>query len=496
MKEKRMPTVVIFGRTNVGKSTLFNRLIEEKKAMVSDIPGTTRDSNARVMQWNGVAFELIDTGGIMNPTVDVMFKKDKIKVAESVDEIDSKVQKQAVVYLKAADLVLFVVDNQTGALPQDRKMITLLRKNLTEEEKSKILLVANKADSLKSMFDVNEFNRLGLGEPIAVSAVTGTGTGDLLDIVVKALKKRKVNKKADDKERETISVCFVGKPNVGKSSLLNSLLGYEKVIVSPIAHTTREPQNTEIIYNDKSITFVDTAGISRHGHRGGLEKYGIDKSLEALWQADVALLVLDVSEELTHQDIKLTQEIIDRGKSMIIIANKWDLVGERDTKEYTQRIRSVLSFASWAPIQFISAKTGEKVKKIFDLVLEVNDIRHKEISDSQLSHFLSKIVKIHLPAKGKGINPPHIYEIKQISTNPPRFTVRIGPNDSLHFSYMRFIKNQLRERFGLDALPIKIKIENNPDIHSRPDSDKPGKKRPIAGRPAPAPKGYKPAQRR
>lgn len=496
MKEIKIPSVVIFGRTNVGKSTLFNRLIEAKQAIVSDTPGTTRDSNAKEIQWNDVAFELIDTGGIISPTVEVMFKKDKVKVAKNVDEIDVKVQKQAVGYLKSADVVLFVVDNQTGILPQDRQMITLLRKHLTDEEKGKIIVVANKADSLKSLFDANDFNKLGLGEPVAVSAVTGSGTGDLLDAVVKKLKKIKKAKKPKTKKDEQISVCFIGKPNVGKSSLLNSLLGYEKVIVSPIAHTTREPQNTEVEYGGKTIVFVDTAGISRHGHRGGLEKYGIDKSLESLWQSDIALLIIDVNEEITHQDIKLAEEIIERGKSLIIIANKWDIVEKRDTKKYTQDIYRAFPFATWAPIQFISAKTGEKVQKIFDLILRIDEARHTEISDSQLSHFLSKIVKIHRPAKAKGIRPPHIYEIKQTSSNPPRFIVRIGAEDTLHFSYLRFIKNKLREKFNLEAIPIKLKIEKNPAIHGHRDDLRPGKKRPIPGRPAPAPKGYKPAQRR
>lgn len=499
MKEKRTAKVVIFGRTNVGKSTLFNRLVEEKQAITSDIPGTTRDSNSRIIQWNGVAFELIDTGGIIDPTLETMFKKDKIKIAGSVDEIDLKVQKQAVSHLQNADLVLFVADTQTGILPQDRQMVSLLRKSLSKEDKDKIIVVANKTDSLKSHFDANEFSKLGLGDPIGVSATTGVGTGDLLDIIVKQLKRRKLDKKpkAEKDKDKAISVCFVGKPNVGKSSLLNALLGYEKVIVSPVAHTTREPQNTEVEYKGQKIVFIDTAGISRRASKRGLERYGANRTLESLWQSDVALLLIDINEGFTHQDVKLAEEIVSRGKSLIVIANKWDLVEDRDTKKHTQKIKAHLPFVSWAPIQFISAKTGEKVQKIFDLILEAAAVRKKEISDSQLQHFLSKIVKLHKPAKASGINPPHIYEIKQVSSNPPRFTVRIGANDTLHFSYLRFIQNKLRERFELGGMPIKIKIEKNPSIHSVAEVGRPkGKKRPIAGRPAPAPKGYKPARRR
>lgn len=498
MKEKRTPTVVIFGRTNVGKSTLFNRLVEDKQAITSDIPGTTRDSNAKVIQWNGVAFELIDTGGIIDPTAETMFKKDKLKIAGSVAEIDLKVQRQAVRYLKSADVVLFVADNQTGILPQDRQMVGLLRKHLSDEDKSKIIVVANKSDSRKSVFDATEFTKLGLGQPIPVSAATGSGTGDLLDMVVKQLKKRKVDKKAKDKEsiEKPIRVCFIGKPNVGKSSLLNALLGYEKVIVSPVPHTTREPQDTEIEYQGKTLVFVDTAGIARHSSKRGLEKYGATRTLEALWRSDVALLMIDIEEGITHQDVKLAQEIVDKGKSLIIVANKWDLVKNRDTQEYTKKIRAHMPFIAYSPIQFISAKTGEKVQKIFDLILETSAAGKTELSDTKMKHFLSKIVKIHRPAKASGIKPPHIYEIKQVSTNPMRFTIRIGANDTLHFSYLRFIQNKLREYFDLKAAPIKLKIENNPTVHGKAEEGRPkGKKRPIAGRPAPAPKGYKPGRR-
>ncbi len=492
-KGKRTPVVAVFGRTNVGKSTLFNRLVGNKQAIVSDIPGTTRDSNSQIIQWNGIAFELVDTGGILNPTVETMFKKDKIKVAASVDEIDLKVQKQAVRYLKSADLVLFVADVQTGVLPQDRQMVTLLRKNLSKEDKNKIIVVANKADSTKKFFDIGDFSKLGLGQPMAVSATTGSGTGDLLDEVVKRLKKAKVAKKAKDKEEDkAISVCFIGKPNVGKSSLLNAVLGYEKVIVSPVPHTTREPQDTEIEYKGHKIVLIDTAGISRRTSRHGLEKYGEERTLETLWKSDIAFLVIDINEGLTHQDVKLAQEVIDRGKSLVIVANKWDAVEKRDTKEYTRKIHASIPFAMWAPIQFISAKTGEKVSKIFDLILEASEIRKKELSETALKHFLARIVRLHKPAKASGLKPPHIYEIKQVSSNPPRFTVRIGANDTLHFSYLRFIKNKLREQFDLGGLPIKLKVENNIAVHGKAEEARPKlKKRPIAGRPAPAPRGYR-----
>lgn len=491
-----MPLVVIFGRTNVGKSTLFNTLVEKKQAIVSDIPGTTRDSNANVVRWGGFAFQLIDTGGIINPDQQVLFKKPKGgKETKTVEEINIKVQKQAVNYLKTADLVLFVVDNKIGVMPADRQMVTVLRKNLTGKIEDKMFLIANKVDSQAQAADAAEFNKLGLGEPIHISAVTGSGTGDLLDLIVKFLKKKKLSVKDVADEEEKISVCMLGKPNVGKSSLLNSLLGYEKVIVSPIPHTTREPQNTELEYLGRKIVLIDTAGIAHHTDKAeGLERYGVEKSLGALRRADITLLVLDINEVLTHQDARLVEEIVDAGKSLIIIANKWDLVKERDTKKFTAIIRDHFSFANWAPIQFTSAKTGEKVQKIFDLILELDAARKIKLSDSQLSHFLSKIVKIHRPAKGSGTRPPHIYELKQEDTNPPAFAVRIGPDDNLHFSYTRFIINQLREKYGFNGVPIKIYIENKPKVHGQ--MGLPGRKRAIPGRPPAVPRRYRAARRK
>jgi GTPase len=496
---KKLPLVVIFGRTNVGKSKLFNTLVEKKQAIVSDIPGTTRDSNSNTVHWDGFAFQLLDTGGIINPNEGLLFNKNqRQKEFKSIDEINVKVQQQAVEYLKEADLVLFTVDNKVGIMPADRQMVGILRKNLTGIIEDKIMLVANKVDSLAQAADAAEFNKLGLGEPILVSAATGSGTGDLLELIVKFLKKKKlaVKDKAGAEKPESISVCILGKPNVGKSSLLNSLLGYEKVIVSPIPHTTREPQNTELDYKDKKIILIDTAGISKHAHlTESLEKYGIEKSLATLRKADVAMLVIDISETITHQDAKLVEEIVEAGKSLIIIANKWDLVKTRDTKKYTAIIRDNFPFANWAPIQFTSAKTGEKVQKIFDLILELEAARKISLSKSQLAHFLSKIVKIHKPAKAIGTRPPHIYELIQQRVDPPLFEVRIGADDNIHFSYTRFIINKLREQYGFAGVPIKIYVENKPKVHGQMGLPG-GHKRAIPGRPAAVPRRFRAARRK
>ncbi len=458
----KSPLVVIFGRTNVGKSTLFNCLTENKQAITSDIEGTTRDSNTNKAEWQGVEFELVDTGGIID-----FIEKSNRKKWQPENELDYKVQQQAINYLKKADLVLFLTDAKTGLLPQDKQMADFLKKNLNKKKEEKVILVTNKVDNRKKYVDnIAEFNKLGLNEPCPVSAATGSGTGDLLDEIVNRLKKAKKSKKVEEKKDDIVSVCIIGKPNAGKSSIINSLLGYEKLIISDIPHTTREPQNTEITYKGNKINLVDTAGISRKGTKTkGLEKHGISKSLQALKKSDLALLVVDIKNGITHQDAKLVEEIMDRKKSFIIIANKWDAVEKKDTKYYTKYIYQKFPFAQWAPIQFISALTGKKVDKILDLVLHVYEQRQTEISDSALNKLLNKIVKIHKPAKGKGTKHPYIYEITQTKTNPPLFQLRIGAKDNLHFSYVRFVENKIREKFGFKGTPITIEVVKNRNIH-------------------------------
>lgn len=459
---KKLPLVVIYGRTNVGKSTLFNCLIENNQALVSDISGTTRDSNLGIVEWSNSVFELVDTAGLLD---DIYLTSKKIKSDDQ--DIDIKTQKQAKEYLDKADVLIFLVDTKAGLMPEDTKLAKTINK--IEKYKKKTLLIANKVDSFNLMPEVAQFNKLGLGEPIPVSAASGSQTGDLLDKIVKLIKKpnSKIEKTEEKDDKETVKVCLIGKPNVGKSSLLNSILGYERVIVSPIAHTTREPQHTDLIYKEKKIRLVDTAGISKKGQKTkGLEKPGILKSLKSLDKADIALLVIDISEPITHQDLKLVEEIVERQKSLIIIANKWDAVENRDTKKWTDYLYGKMPFATWAPLQFLSAKTGEKVQKILDIILDVYSGRSLQISDSQADKFMKRVVKIHKPAKGKGLKAPRIYEFKQVKHNPPAFIIRIGPDDNLHFSYVRFMENRLREKFGFLGTPIRMKITQNKKSHT------------------------------
>ncbi|MFA5754392.1 MAG: ribosome biogenesis GTPase Der [Patescibacteria group bacterium] len=464
-EKNHLPLVVICGRTNVGKSTLFNCLSEKRQALVSDIAGTTRDSNLGRVEWNGSTFDLVDTAGLLDYRY---LEGHKI----TAQDIDSQTQKQARHYLDQADLILFVVDTKAGLLPEDKSLGNSLKKNSTYL--SKTILIANKVDSFKLASEAAAFNKLGLGEPLIISAANGLGTGDMLDIVIKKIGQRhlrpdqnKKDKKQEQENQTNITACIVGKPNVGKSSLLNAILGYERVIVSPIPHTTREPQNTSLIYHDQTITLVDTAGISKQGKKSkGLEQPGILKSLGSLSKADIALLVIDISEPITHQDAKLVQEIVERHKSLIFIANKWDKLETRDTKKWTEILYDKLPFAAWAPVQFISAKTGEKVQKILDLIVKIANERGLMLSDSQCNKFLQQVVKIHKPAKGKGLKAPHIYEFSQVKNNPPAFKLRIGPNDDLHFSYVRFVENRLRERYGFTGTPISISVTKHRRSHT------------------------------
>ena len=472
---KPLPLVVIFGRTNVGKSTLFNCLTEKRQALVSDIEETTRDSNLGEISWLGHKFAIVDTGGLLD-------LKHLTEKAKPMDEVEVQVQKQAFKYLNQADLVLFLLDNKSGLLPQDKELAHLIKKNV---DAKKVILTVNKVDSPKDRLKISEFYKLSFGEPALVSAANGSGTGDLLDLIAKKLKFKKIKShnsqlitrnsnadSTDDDDKELrdasceIRVCIIGQPNVGKSSLLNSLLGYERVIVSPTPHTTREPQHTKIFYQGRPLLLIDTAGISHKGAKThGLEKFGIAKSLSALAKSDIALLIIDSSQEMTHQDARLVQEIVDNKKSFIFIANKWDLVKERDTKKYTDYIYGKMPFARFAPIQFISAKTGEKVKKILDLTLKIDEQKKLKLSDSTLSHFLSRIVRAHRPTKGKGVRHPRVRDFTQLSSNPPRFELKIGAKEDLHFSYIRFIENRLRETYGFLGTPLTVQIAKNKITH-------------------------------
>lgn len=456
VSKKHRPLVAIIGRTNVGKSTLFNRLSGSGQALISEIENTTRDHNFASVSWGGRTFFLADTAGLADS------KYLRTAKAKSDDLILDKTQKGISKIVKEADMVLFLVDTKAGILPAEKSLAQYLRQR--PELAPKIMLVANKADSPKWRGEAAAFNRLGLGEPMIISASSGSGLGDLLEDILLRFKKLKVKTlKEDNTEKaEPIKVCFLGQPNVGKSSLLNAILGYERAIVSPIAHTTREPQDTEIVYKDRDIKLIDTAGISKNIHKKEtLEKYGAIKSMHSLRKSDVALLMLDANDLANHQDTKLAEAAVGNKKSLIILVNKWDLIPkeDQDIKMFARRVFAKLPFVTYVPLMFICARTGWRVDKVFETILEIDAARNRMIPDEDLASFLERAVKAHLPTKDRGQRYPKLQYLRQVDTCPPTFKLRIGVKQSLHDNYLRFLENRLRAEFNLTGTPLVIFIK-------------------------------------
>ncbi len=441
--ETTLPTVAIVGRVNVGKSTLFNRLVANRQAIVSDIPGTTRTRNIGLSTWRGKQFRLIDTGGLTF-TDDVVLEKEIIHQTE--------------IALKEADVIIFLADVKDGLLPQEKELAKKIK-----EYKLPIVFVVNKADNLNLRLSTHEpeWKKLGLGEPMPISAQNGSGVGDLLDLVYTFLNKTTKRPKVK-KEISALRVALIGKPNVGKSSLFNKLIGEDRVIVSPIAHTTREPHDTLVEIDGEKIIFVDTAGIRRKVKvTGELEQIGIGKSLEMVKKADVVLFILDATEPITDQDQQLGGLLREHAKSTIIIINKWDKAEENDDvfrNEVKQLILKNFPHLNYAPIIFVSALNGYRIHQIFPLIERAAKERMTEIPQEKIDSFLDGVIKKKLPGKGRGTRHPKILGLKQINTAPPIFEMFIKSKTSVHYSYVHYVANRLREQFGFFAAPIIIKL--------------------------------------
>ncbi len=441
-KKKSKPIVAVVGRPNVGKSTLFNALAGENISIVKDTPGITRDRIYADITWLDMNFTLIDTGGIE---------------PDSKDIILSQMREQAQIAIDTADVIVFMVDVKQGLVDADSKVADMLRRS-----KKPIVLAVNKVDDFKKyMADVYEFYNLGIGEPHPISSVNRLGIGDLLDEVTSYFDKEAAQEEEDDR----IKVAIVGKPNVGKSSIINKLVGENRVIVSDIAGTTRDAIDTEIVYQGKEYVFIDTAGLRRKNKiKEELERYMIIRTVAAVERADIVVLVIDAVEGVTEQDAKIAGIAHDRGKAIIVAVNKWDAI-EKDNKtvnQFTQKVRQVLSFMQYAEITFISAVTGQRLPKLFELIDVVYENHSLRVATGVLNEIMTEAVAMQQPPSDKG-KRLRLYYITQVAVKPPTFVIFVNDKELMHFSYTRYIENQIRESFGFRGTPLKFIIRERKD---------------------------------
>ena len=431
------PVVAIVGRPNVGKSTLFNALAGEKIAIVKDTPGVTRDRIYAEVNWLDKEFTLIDTGGIE---------------PDSRDVILSQMREQAQIAIDTADVILFMTDVKQGLVDSDSKVADMLRRS-----HKPVILVVNKVDNFNKMMpDVYEFYNLGIGDPVPISASERIGIGDMLDKVLAHFPEGAGQEEEDDRPR----IAIVGKPNVGKSSIINRLIGKDRVIVSDIAGTTRDAIDTEVVHNGKEYVFIDTAGLRRKNKiKEELERYSIIRTVTAVERADVVLVVIDAAEGVTEQDAKIAGIAHDRGKGIIIAVNKWDAI-EKDDKtiyRHTEKIRDILSFMPYAEIIFISAKSGQRLNKIFetiDVVIENNSMR---VATGVLNEIVTEAVAMQQPPSDKG-KRLRIYYTTQVSVKPPTFVIFVNDKQLMHFSYTRYLENRIRDTFGFRGTALRFII--------------------------------------
>lgn len=435
------PTVAIVGRPNVGKSTFFNYIVGKRISIVQDEPGVTRDRVYADATWKGKTFTLIDTGGIE---------------PESEDIIVSQMRDQANIAIDIADVIIFLTDIKQGVTAADKEISLMLKKS-----KKPVVLVCNKADNYgKTSDDIYEFYNLGLGDPHPVSSVNAIGIGDVLDAIYEEFPE---TEKED--EEETIKVAIIGKPNVGKSSLVNQILGENRVIVSDIAGTTRDAIDSNFENEFGKYVFIDTAGIRRKSKVDEqIEKYSVMRSLLAVERADVCLLMIDANEGVTEQDKKIAGEAHEAGKASIIVINKWDAYekDEHSMEKYKKQVYSELAYLSYAPIIFISAKTGQRVNKLFELINQVANQNALRVSTAVLNQVLNEAIAIVQPPTDKG-KRLKIYYMTQASTKPPTFVVFVNDKKLFHFSYERYLVNQIRKEFTLTGTPVRIMVREKKD---------------------------------
>lgn len=433
------PVVAIVGRANVGKSTLFNRLTHTKRAIVDDFAGVTRDRLYEDVTWNGKTFTLIDTGGIE---------------LKSNDEILKNVRFQAEIAIEEADLILYVVDVTTGVTSDDQEVAQMLRRSGKD-----VILVVNKVERFDDLTDVYDFYTLGMDELIPVSASHGTNTGDLLDAVHAHLENLPETEELDD---DRVHIAVVGRPNVGKSSLTNAIIGEERSIVSNVAGTTRDAIDSAFVHDGEEFVIVDTAGMRKRGKIDmATERYSVMRSLRAVDRCDVALFVIDAEEGLIEQDKRVAGYVHEQGKGLIIVVNKWDLIEKDDKtmKEFTEKIKSQLLFMSYAPIIFVSALTGQRVTRIIDIVKAVAETRMMRLPTSLVNEIVRDAVLKNPPPSDKG-KRLKIFYATQVDVAPPTFALFVNDDELMHFSYLRYLENCIRKHFAFEGTTIRLEMRN------------------------------------
>ncbi len=437
------PIVAIVGRPNVGKSTLFNRLVGERRAIVQDEPGTTRDRVYGTTDWGGIEFTIVDTGGLLD---------DREISSASLTEIARHTQDQATSAIAEADVIVFVVDAKAGLTSGDHEVADILRR-----ADKPTILAANKADSLDRRDAAVDFYNIGLGDPIPISAYHGGGTGDLLDRVVEALPEAE-----EEEESEGPRIAIAGRPNVGKSRLLNALLGQERAIVSDVPGTTRDSLDTVIEWAGQPLTLIDTAGIRRRGRvEQGIERFSVLRSMRSIDRSDVVLLVIDATEEFTAQDLHIAGYVEEQKKGMVVVVNKWDLV-EKDNHtmdDYRAKAREALDFMPYVPLVFISAKFGQRVQQVLETALIVVGEREKRVSTGSLNKLLKDAVAKHPPASRPGKWLKFFYAT-QADASPPTFVFFCNDPEHIHFSYRRYLENELRAEYGFVGSPIRMSFRS------------------------------------
>lgn len=456
----RKPLVALVGRPNVGKSTLFNRLVGERMAVTDEIPGTTRDRIQSETEWHGIEFNIVDTGGI--EVYQPKGTRDLAPLAEGSVDFVPQIKAQALMAVEEADVIVMLVDGGHGITAADEEIAEILRRT-----NKPVVVAANKADNFDVAEDAVEFYGLGLGTVVPISAIHSFGVGDLLDAVVEGLKSSFVPNEADEEEDEILKIAIVGRPNVGKSTLLNNLLGEERAIVSPIAGTTRDAIDTTIIYHGAPVTLIDTAGIRKRGKvERGVEQFSVLRTMKAIERCDVALLLIDATEGVTEQDEHIAGYIIDAYKSVVLVINKWDAI-EKDSYtmlEFEKQLKEKFHFISYAPSIFISAETSQRIHQVLETAQRVWEARFFRVPTADVNRLLRDAVQHH-PPPASGTRRLKFYFGSQVSVDPPLFLFHVNDKKLVHFSYRRYLENQIRAEYVFEGTPLRVSF--------RPSQNKP-----------------------